>query len=142
MIVRLLVLCGVLAGVTVYAADRSSELKLSRPVEGSGQSWYIISAAAHKRVLVSVKSAAVAALDVSAEFPFSVSLMESPTPRYKFVILFEDRQKAAVIDSFGVTPEGSVEQTDEETHKMLIESAAKGRALGEKLGKEIRGEQQ
>ncbi len=140
MIARLLVLCGLLAGMAVYAGDRPSGLKLSRPVEGSGQRWYIISAAAHKRVLVSVKDGGVVALDISAEFPLSVSLTESPTPRYKFVIAFEDRQKGAVTDSFGVTPESSVERTDDETHKLLIESAAKGRAIGQKLGKEIRDE--
>ena len=140
MMARLLVWCGLLIGLTVYAGDRPSELKLSRPVEGSGQRWYIISAATHKRVLVSVKNGVVAALDVSAEFPFSVSLTESPTPRYRSVIAFEDRQKGTVSDSFGVTPDNSVEQTDEETHKMLIESVAKGQAIGDKLGKEIRPE--
>jgi len=60
--------------------------------------------------------------------------------RYKFVITFEDRQKGTVNDSYGVTPDNSVEQTDGETHKMLVESAAKGRAIRDKLGKEILSE--
>ncbi len=142
MIARVLLIACAVAIQTAGAAEPRSELKLSRPVEANGQRAYIVSAAPHKRVLIFVKNGAVSTLDVSAEFPFSVSLTESPTPRYKFVVLFEDRQKGTVTDSFGVTSENSVEQTDEDTHKMLIESAAKGRAIGEKLGKEIRGEHQ
>ena len=140
MIARLLILCALVVSYMAYAGDRASELKLSRPVEGNGQRWYIISAASYKRVLVSVKAGTISALDVSAEFPYSVSLTESPTPHYKSVLLFEDRAKDTVIDSFGVTAANLVQQTDEETHKMLVESVAKGAALGEKLGKEIRGE--
>ena len=140
MIARFFFIGCIVAVQAAGAGDQRSELKLSRPVEANGGRGYIISMAPHKRVLIFVKSGAVSTLDVSAGFPFSVSLIESPTPRYRFVVMFEDRQKGAVIGSFGVTSENSVEQTDEETHKMLIESAAKGRAIGEKLGKEIVGE--
>jgi hypothetical protein len=142
MIARFFFIVCIVALHAVGAAEQRSELKLSRPVEANGQRAYIVYAAAHKRVLIFVKNGAVSTLDVSAEFPFSVSLIESPTPRYKFVVFFEDRQKDTVADSFGITPESLVERTDEKTHKMLIDSAAKGRAIGEKLGKEMRAEQQ
>jgi hypothetical protein len=140
MIARFFLVGCIVAMQVASAGDQRSELKLSRPIDADGGRGYVIFAAPHKRVLIFVKNGAVSTLDVSADFPFSVSLIESPTPRYRFVVMFEDRQKGAVTDSFGVTPENSVEQTDEETQKMLIESAAKGRAIGEKLGKEMRGE--
>src|SRR6266446_5383148 len=108
MIARLLVLCGLVASFTAYAGDRPSDLKLSRPVEGNGHRWYIISAAAHKRVLVSIRGGTVSTLDVSADFPYSVTLLESPTARYKFIVMFADRQKGIVTDSFGVTAENSL----------------------------------
>jgi hypothetical protein len=97
---------------------------------------FVISAAPHKRVVVFIKDGAVSTLDVSADFPYSVMLTESPTSRYKAVLVFEDRGKI-IADSFGVTAASSVEQTDDETHKALVQSAGEARATGQKLGKEI-----
>jgi hypothetical protein len=136
MITRFILIGCLVAIQAAIAGDQRSELKLNRPVEG--KDVFVISAAPHKRVVIFVKDGAVSTLDVSADFPYSVMLTESPTPRYKAVLVFEDRRKDIVADSFGVTVASSVEQTDDETHKALVDSAAEARAMGEKLGKDIR----
>jgi len=142
MIGRLLLGACIAIAQTAVAGDRASDLKLSRPVEGKGQRAFVISAPEHKRVTVFIRDGIVSTLDVSAGFPYSVLLTDSPTPHYKAVLVFDDRQKDVVVDSFGVTPANSLEQTDGETHKALIESAAKGRAIGEQLAKDIWGGKQ
>ena len=140
MIARFLVIGCIVAVQAAIGGDQRSELKLSRPVEGKGKRAFIISAAPHKRVLVFVRDGTVSTLDISADFPYSVTLTESPTPRYKSVLIFSDRQRDTLADSFGVTPASSVERTDDDTHNVLLESAAQGRAIGEKLAKDIWGE--
>lgn len=139
---RLFLITCIAAMHAAIAGSQRSELKLSRPVERDGLRTFVISAASHKRVLVFVRDSTVTTLDVSAAFPYSVTLTESPTAQYKAVLIFSDRQKDALADSFGVTSAGSLEHTDDETHKALVESAAKGRAIGEKLAKDIWGEGQ
>src|ERR1700748_770649 len=97
---------------SMVAGDQRSDLKLTAPHRLEGHSaWFIISAAARKRVLVAVKDAKIVSLDVSAEFPYSVTLTESPTPRYTSLLVFSAREKDAVIDSFGITSSDSVERT-------------------------------
>jgi hypothetical protein len=143
MIARITIVACVAVVQAMLGADQRSDLKLTaaRRLEGR-PAWFIISAAAHKRVLVSIKDAKLSSLDVSAEFPYSVTLTESPTSRYTAVLLFENRRKDVVIDSFGITTRDDLERTDADTHQKLIDSAAEGRAIGEKLAKEIWGEHQ
>ena len=141
MIARVLVFLFVITGQFALAGDQRSDLKLTAAHRMEGHpAWFIISAAAHKRVLVAVKDAKISSLDVSAEFPYSVTLTDSPTSSYTTVLLFEDGRKDLVIDSFGITASDDLVSTDAETHQKLVDSAAQGRALGEKLGKEIHGE--
>jgi hypothetical protein len=136
MIVRLfLVVC---IAAMARGGDQRSDLTLSRPVEANGHRDFVISVVPHKRVVVFIKDGAVTTLDVSADFPYSVTLTDSPTPRYKAVLVFEDRRKDVTTDSFGITSTSSLERTDDATHKALVESAAKGRAIGERLAKDIR----
>ena|ERR1035437_10869657 len=142
MIARLILLGCIVAMRAAIAGDQRSELKLSHPIEAKDHRDFIISADRHKRVLIFLKDGAVSTLDVSQDFPYSVTLTESPTPRYKAVVVFSDRAKDTSIDSFGITSGNSVERTDDETHKALVDSAAKGRAIGEKLWKEIHGDRQ
>jgi hypothetical protein len=122
---------------TGIAGDQRSELKLNRPVEN--EDAFVIAAAPDKRVVVILlpQNEAVALVSASPDFPYSVMLTKSPTPRYKAVLVFEDRRKDIVADSFGITAASSIEQTDDETHKALVKSAAEARAKGEKLGKEL-----
>jgi hypothetical protein len=136
---RVLLFVCVLVIQTVSAQDKRSELKLITAKKGSG--WYEIYAAPSKHVLIHVTGSRVSTLDVSVEFPYSVSLTESPTPHYAAVLLFTNRQYA-LVDSFGVTTSGSVEATDPETHQRLLDDAAKGHAIGEKLAKDIWGDRQ
>ena len=79
-------------------------------------------------------------MDVSGEFPYAVSLVESPTPRYTAVLVFSDPKRDRVVDSFGITSSDSIEATDADTHQRIVDDAAKGRAIGEKLAKGIWGE--
>lgn len=123
------------------AADERSDLKVSGPVEGPSKRIFTVRLADHKHVLVFVKNGVVSTLDVTAFFPYSVTLTESPNSKYKAIIIFEDRRNDRTIDSFGVTATDILERTDEETHKALSDSAAKARAVGERLGKEIREQQ-
>jgi hypothetical protein len=141
MMARLLVFLLAIIVQFAFAGDQRSDLKLTAAHRMEGHpAWFIISAAAHKRVLVAIKGAKISSLDVSAEFPYSVRLTDSPTSRYTAVLLFEDRRKDLVIDSFGITASDDLVSTDAETHQKFVDSAALGRALGENLGKEIRGE--
>ncbi len=140
MITRLFLIASVVAIQAAIAGDQRSELKLSRPLQD--KDIFFIFAAPHKRVVIFVKDGAVSTLDVSADFPYSVMLTDSPTPRYKAVLVIEDGQKGVVVDSFGVTAVSSVEQTDDETHKALVDCAAEAGAVGERLGKEIRAKHQ
>jgi len=143
MIARITIVACVAVVQAMLGSDQRSDLKLTaaRRLEGR-PAWFIISAATHKRVLVSIKDAKLSSLDVSAEFPYSVTLTESPTSRYTAVLLFEDRRKDLVIDSFGITTGDALERTDADTHQKLIDCAAEGRAIGEKLAKDIWGEHQ
>ena len=142
MIARLFLIGCIVAMQAAIAGEQRSELKLSRPIEGKNHRDFVISADRHKRVVIFVKDGTVSTLVVLADFPYSVTLTESPTARYKAVVVFSDRQKDTLTDSFGVTSASVVERTDDETHKALVESAAKGRAIGEKLSKDIWGEHQ
>ena len=137
MIVRALIL-GCIIAASANAAGERSDLTITGPVEGPNYRVFEIHGPEHKHVLVFVKNGAVSTLDVTASFPYSVTLTESPTQRYKAVIIFEDRPNNRTIDSFGITSASELERTDEETHKALVESGAKGRAGGEQIGKEIR----
>ena len=131
-------LIGCLAVIqTGIAGDQRSELKLNRLVEG--KDGFVIAAAPDKRVVVMLlrENDSVSLVSASADFPYSVMLTKSPTPRYKGVLVFEDRRKDIVTESFGITAANSIEQTDDETHKALVKSAAEARAKGEKLGKEL-----
>jgi hypothetical protein len=138
MIARITIVACVAVIQVLLGADQRSALKLTaaRRLEGR-PAWFIITAAAHKRVLVSIKDAKLWSLDVSAEFPYSVMLTESPTSRYTTVLLFEDRRKDLVIDSFGITTRDDLERTDADTHQKLIDCVAEGRAIGEKLAKDL-----
>ena len=121
------------------AGDQRSELKLNRPVGSKEAYAFVIAAAPDKRVVIILlpQNEAVSLVDSSADFPYSVMLTKSPTPRYKAVLVFEDRRKEIVADSFGITADSSIERTDDETHKALVKSAAEARAKGEKLGKQL-----
>jgi hypothetical protein len=143
MIARITVVACLAVAQAMLGADQRSDLKLTaaRRLEGR-PAWFIISAPAHKRVLVSIHDGKLSSLDVSAEFPYSVTLTESPTSRYTVVLLFEDRRKDVVIDSFGMTTRGDLEPTDADTHQKLVDRVAEGRAIGEKLSKEIWREHQ
>jgi len=141
MIARVIALAGLIVSQTSVGGDERSELKLTAPHrQPQGPAWFVISAAARKRVLVAIKDAKIASFDVSAEFPYSVSFYESPTNRYSAVLVFSDRAKDALIDSFGITARGELQRTDDDTHQQLIDCAAEGRALGEKIGKQIWGD--
>ena len=135
MITRFFLIVSVVAIQAPIAGDQRSELKLNRPLQD--KNFFVIYAAPHKRVVIFVKDGTVSTLSVSADFPYSVMLTDSPTPRYKAVLRFADCQKNIVVDSFGVTAASTVEQTDDETHKALVQSAGEARATGQKLGKEI-----
>ncbi|SRR6266496_2571890 len=140
MITRFFLIVSVVAIQATIAGDQRSELKLNRPLQD--KNFFVIYAAPHKRVVIFVKDGTVSTLSVSADFPYSVMLTDSPTPRYKAVLRFADCQKDIVVDSFGVTAASTVEQTDDETHKALADGAAEAWAVGEKLGKEIRAKHQ
>jgi hypothetical protein len=141
MIARITIVTCVAVVQAMLGADQRSDLKLTaaRRLEGR-PAWFIISAAAHKRVLISIKEAKVNTLDVSAEFPYSVTLTESPTPRYTAVLVFSAREKDTVIDSFGVMSNDGLERTDADTHQRVLDCTAEGHAIGEKLAKDIWGE--
>ena len=111
--------------------------KVNRPVEG--KDGFLIAAAPDKRVVVILlrENDSVSLVPASADFLYSVMLTKSPTPLYKRILVFEDRRKDIVADSFGVTVAYSIEQTDDEKHKALVKSAAEARAKGEKLGQEL-----
>src|SRR6266481_5067436 len=113
MITRFFLIGCIIAIQAGIAGDQRSELKLNRPVEG--KDVFVISAAPHKRVVIFVKDGAVSTLDVSADFPYSVMLTESPTPRYKEVLVFEDRRKDIVCRLLLEKKNRSVYQTDDET---------------------------
>ena len=141
MIARAFTVIALVTAQAMVAGDQRSDLKLTAPHRIEGHpAWFIISAAARKRVLVAVKDAKILSLDISAEFPYSVTLTESPTPRYTTVLMFSDRQKDTVIDSFGVTSSDALERTDADTHQRVFDCAAEGRAIGEKLAKDLWGE--
>ncbi len=141
MIARVFILAYLALAQGLLAQGQRSDLKITAAHRQlGGPAWFIIRAAAHKSVMLSTKDGKVAALNVSAEFPYSVSLTESPTPRYTVVLVFSEPSKDALIDSFGVTSSDDLERTDADTHQRIVESWARDSALGEKLGKEIRGE--
>jgi hypothetical protein len=141
MIARILTSFCLIAIQGVVAGDQRSNLILAAPHRLEGRpAWFVIAAAPKKRVLVALKDAKIVSLNISAEFPYSVSLTESPTSRYSAVLLFEDRSKDIVIDSFGITASDGLERTDPDTHQKLIDCAAEGRALGEKFSEQIWGE--
>src|SRR5438477_12836816 len=140
MIARIFALACLMVGQALLASDQRSELKLTTLHRQPGHpAWFLIPAA-HKRVSVSVKDAKIWSLDVSAEFPYSVTLTESPTARYTTVLVFSDRAKGVLIDSFGITVSDELERTDADTHQKFIDCAAEGRATGEQLATEIWGE--
>src|SRR6266571_4631055 len=101
MITRFFLIVSVVAIQATIAGDQRSELKLNRPLQD--KNFFVIYAAPHKRVVIFVKDGTVSTLSVSADFPYSVMLTDSPTPRYKAVLRFADCQKDIVVDSFGVT---------------------------------------
>jgi hypothetical protein len=141
MIARVFILACLTLAQGLLAQDQRSDLKITASHrQRGGPAWFVIRPAAHKSVLLSIKDGKVGALSVSAEFPYSVSLYESPTARYTAVLVFSDPSEDGLIDSFGVTSSDDLERTDADTHQRLVESHAQGSALGEKLGKEIRGE--
>jgi hypothetical protein len=140
MITRLFLIVSLVAIQAGIAGDQRSELKLNRPLQD--KNFFSIYAAPHKRVVIFVKDGTVSTLSVSADFPYSVMLTDSPTPRYRAVLVFEDCQKDIVVDSFGVTAASTVEQTDDETHKALADCVAEAGAVGKQLGKEIRAKHQ
>src|SRR5262249_15309758 len=128
---RVLALTCLIVGQASFASDQRSELKLAALHRQPGHpAWFIIFAAPRKRMSVSVKDAKVSSLDVSAEFPYSVTLTESPTVRYTAVLVFADRAKGVLIDSFGVTVSDELERTDADTHQKFIDRAAEDRAKG------------
>jgi|ERR1051325_10640151 hypothetical protein len=141
MIARVFILASLTLAQGLLAQDQRSDLKITAAHhQPGGPAWFVIRLAAHKSVLLSIKDGKVRALSVSAEFLYSVSLDESPTARYTAVLVFSDPSKDRLVDSFGITSSDDLERTDADTHQRLVESYAQGSALGEKLGKEIRGE--
>jgi hypothetical protein len=141
MIARVFILAYLALAQGLLAQDQRSDLKITAAHrQPGGPAWFVIRTAAHKSVLLSSKDGKIIALSVSAEFPYSVSFYtESLTARYTAVLVFSDRSKDGLIDSFGITSSDDLERTDADTHQRLVESHAQGSALGEKLGKEIRG---